>query len=106
MSYGVNLLDVFPCSVSGYVGQPCCWDHSDRKLGLAVCSLQFGRASAPIMPQFVHTMLRPNDRTSMSSGSSSTLKVTSWWQLWHSTFSPRTPIARILPSVIGGPLVA
>jgi hypothetical protein len=33
----------------------------------------------------------------------SALRIASWWHRWHDTSSDRTPLARMLPSVIGGP---
>jgi hypothetical protein len=44
-------------------------------LSRAGCSRQFGRASAPMMPQFVHTMRGPNDGTGMSLGQLSALST-------------------------------
>jgi hypothetical protein len=40
---------------------------------------QFGRASAPIMPQAVHAMRGTNPAKGMWSGQRSTLSTTSWW---------------------------
>jgi hypothetical protein len=65
------------------------------------CSCQCGRASAPMMPQFVHTMRGPNVGTGTWSGQRSALRIVLWWHCQHVTSSDRTPLARMLPSVIG-----
>jgi hypothetical protein len=69
------------------------------------CFRQFGRASTPRMPQRVHTMRGPNVGTGTSSGQLSALSTASRWHGWHDTAIDRTPLARMLPSVIGGPLM-
>jgi hypothetical protein len=71
--------------------------------GPAGCSCQFGRASAPMMPQRVHTMRGPNDGTGTSSDHGSALRVARWWHSQQHTSSDRTPLARMLSRVIGGP---
>jgi hypothetical protein len=65
------------------------------------CSFQFGRASAPMMPQPVQTMRGPKAGTATSSGQRSALSTAWWWQFQHDTSSDRTPRSRMLPSVIG-----
>jgi hypothetical protein len=57
----------------------------------------FGRASAPTMPQRVHTMRGPNVGTAMWSGQRSALSTASWWHCHQDTASDRTPLARMLP---------
>jgi hypothetical protein len=42
-------------------------------------SCQFGRESAPMMPQRVQTMRGPNDGTGTSSLKRSTFSTASWW---------------------------
>jgi hypothetical protein len=42
------------------------------------CSCQFGRASAPMMPQRVHTIRGPNVGTGTSSDHGSALRITQW----------------------------
>jgi hypothetical protein len=44
-----------------------CHGPMPAPLSRAGCSRQFGRASAPMIPQRVHTMRGPNDGTGMSS---------------------------------------
>jgi hypothetical protein len=44
------------------------------------CSFQFGRASAPMIPQPVHTIRAPKAGTAMSSGQRSALSTASRWQ--------------------------
>jgi hypothetical protein len=56
-----------------------------------------------MMPHRVHTMRGPNVRTVTWSGQQSALRIASWWQFQHDTSSERTPLARMLPSVMGGP---
>jgi hypothetical protein len=53
------------------------------------------------MPQRVHTMRGPIVGTGTSSSQLSALSTASWWHRWHDTASDRTPLARMLPSVIG-----
>jgi hypothetical protein len=65
------------------------------------CSRQFGRASAPMIPQRVHTMRGPNDGTGTSLGQASALMIARWWHCQQDTSSDRTPFARMLLSVIG-----
>jgi hypothetical protein len=65
------------------------------------CSCQCGRASAPMIPQFVHTIRGPNDGTGTSSDHGSALRIVLWWHTQQHTSSDRTPLARMLPSVIG-----
>jgi hypothetical protein len=64
-------------------------------LSRAGCSRQFGRASAPMMPQRVHTMRGPNDGTGMSSDHGSAR----WWHCQQHTSIDRTPLARMLPRI-------
>jgi hypothetical protein len=64
-------------------------------------SRQFGRASAPIMPHLVHTMRGPNMGTGTLSGHRPAHRMARWWHCQHDTSSDRTPLARMLPSVIG-----
>jgi hypothetical protein len=64
-------------------------------------SLQRGRASAPMIPQPVHTIRGPKAGTATSSGQRSALSNAWWWQFQHDTSSDRTPSSRMLPSVIG-----
>jgi hypothetical protein len=71
------------------------------RLARAGCSRQFGRASPPIIPHFVHTMRGPNVGTGTSSGQRSALSTAWWWHTQQHTSSDRTPLARMLPSVIG-----
>jgi hypothetical protein len=66
-------------------------------------SRQYGRASAPMIPQRLHTMRGPNVGTGKSSGHGSALKIARWWHCQQHTSSDRTPLARMLPRVIGGP---
>jgi hypothetical protein len=66
-------------------------------------SFQFGRASAPTMPQTVQTMRGPKAGTATASPKASTFITASRWQSWQVTESERTPFARMLASVIGGP---
>jgi hypothetical protein len=71
------------------------------RLSRGGCSCQFGRASAPTIPQRVQTIGGPNTCTGISSGHGAALMVARWWQCQHVTSSDRTPFARMLPSVIG-----
>src|SRR5258708_5254398 len=64
-------------------------------------SVQFGRASAPTIPQPVHTMCGPKAGTGVASGQRSTLSTAPRWQTQQLTDNERTPWARMLPSVIG-----
>jgi hypothetical protein len=64
-------------------------------------SRQFGRTSAPMMPQRVHTIRGPNVGTGTSSDHWSALKIARWWHCQQYTSSDRTPFARMLPSVTG-----
>jgi hypothetical protein len=76
------------------------WAHRHRTpvwLSRVGCSHQFGRASAPTMPQRVHTMRGPNVGTAMWSGQRSALSTASWWHCHQDTASDRTPLARMLP---------
>jgi hypothetical protein len=54
-----------------------------------------------MIPHFVHTMRGPNVGTGVSSGHRSTLRMARWWHCQHDTASDRTPLSRMLPSVIG-----
>jgi hypothetical protein len=53
------------------------------------------------MPHRVHTMRGPNVGTGTSSGHGSALKIARWWHSQQHTSSDRTPLARMLPRVIG-----
>jgi hypothetical protein len=64
-------------------------------------SIQFGRASAPRLPHWLHRMRGPNEGTGTSSGHASTFTARSWPQWRQVTSSPRTPFWRMLPRVIG-----
>jgi hypothetical protein len=66
-------------------------------------SRQFGRASAPMIPQRVQTVRGPNVGTGTWSGHGSALRIARWWHSQHDRSSDRTPKARMLPRVIGGP---
>jgi hypothetical protein len=70
-------------------------------LSRAGCSRQFGRAS--MIPHRVQTMRGPNFGTGTWSGHGSAFKIARWWHSQQHTSSDRTPLARMLPSVIGGP---
>jgi hypothetical protein len=61
----------------------------------------FGGASAPTIPYRVHTMRGPKVGTGTSLGHASALMIARWWQFQHDTSSEHTPLARMLPSVIG-----
>src|SRR5580704_6669482 len=68
-----------------------------EQLGLA-------RASAPMIPHWVQTIRSLNAGIGTSSGHGSALSVARWWwHCQHDTSSDRTPLARMLPRVIGGP---
>jgi hypothetical protein len=54
-------------------------------LSRAGCSRQFGRASAPMIPQRVHTMRGPNDGTGTSSDHGSALRIARWWHCQQHT---------------------
>jgi hypothetical protein len=73
------------------------------RLSRRLCSCQFGRASAPMMPQPVQTMRGPKDGTGTSSGHVSTESNAERWHNRQLIDSERTPCARMLPSVIAGP---
>jgi hypothetical protein len=80
------------------------WAHRDCtpiRVSRGGCSCQFGRASAPMIPQFVHTIRGPDVRTGTSSDHGSALRIARWWHCQHDTSSDRTPLARMLASVIG-----
>jgi Protein of unknown function (DUF3631) len=64
-------------------------------------SLQFGRASAPTIPQLVHTILGINEGTVRAPGRWSTFMVLSWWHRWHLNASDRTRLSRICAMAIG-----
>jgi hypothetical protein len=51
----------------------------------------------------MNTMRGPNDGTGTLSGHGSALKIARWWHSEHDIASDRTPLARMLPRVIGGP---
>jgi hypothetical protein len=68
---------------------------------LSFCRRRFGRASAPMIPHLVHTMRGLNVGTGTWSGHASTFKTARWWHCQQDTKSERTPLARMLPSVIG-----
>ena len=72
-----------------------------RQLPLACISRQFGRTSAPTIPQTVQTMRRWNARTGTASTQRSAGSTASWWHSSHVTASERTPCERMFPSVIG-----
>jgi hypothetical protein len=48
-------------------------------------------------------MRGPNDGTGMSSDHRSALKIARWWHCQQHTSSERTPLARMLPRIIGLP---
>jgi hypothetical protein len=80
------------------------WSHRHGKplrLSRAGCSRQFGRASAPTIPHRVQTIRGPNVGTGTSSDHGSALKIARWWHCRHDTSSDRTPLLRMLRSVIG-----
>jgi hypothetical protein len=56
-----------------------------------------------MIPHRVHTMRGPNVGTGTWSGQGSALKIARWWHCQQHTSSDRTPLARMLPRVIGGP---
>jgi hypothetical protein len=88
------------------VGIETAWAHrhcTPVSVSRGGCSCQFGRASAPMIPQLVHTMRGPNIGTGVLSGHGWALSIARWWQSQHDTSSDRTPLARMLPSVIGSP---
>jgi hypothetical protein len=66
-------------------------------------SFQFGHTSPPMMPQQVQTMRRRKDGTGTVSANALTLITASWRQSSHLMDKERTPFARMLASVIGGP---
>jgi hypothetical protein len=68
------------------------------RLSRGGCSCQCGRASVPMIPQFVQTMRGPKDGTGTSSDHGSALRIARWWQIQQHTSSDRTPLARMLPS--------
>ena len=76
---------------------------SVRQFPFACISRQFGLASAPTIPQDVHTIRGRKVLTRMSSDQLSACTTASWWHGSHVTESDRTPSSRMLPSVIGGP---
>jgi hypothetical protein len=71
------------------------------RLSRGGCSCQCGRASAPTIPQFVHTIRGPKVGTGTSSDHRSALMIARWWHTQQHTSSDRTPFARMLPSVLG-----
>jgi hypothetical protein len=54
-----------------------------------------------MIPQRVHTIRGPNDGTGTSSDHESALMIAQWWHPQQHTSSDHTPLARMLPSVIG-----
>ena len=107
-----NVASVHPCGAGQELERPVLrgvppdlsWFHRHRtpvRLSRGGCSCQFGRASAPTMPQRVHTMRGPNVGTGTSSDHGSALMIARWWHCQHVTSSDRTPLARMLPRVIG-----
>jgi hypothetical protein len=56
-----------------------------------------------MIPQRVHTMRGPNVGTGTRSGHGSALRIARWWHSEQHTSSDRTPLARMLPRVVGGP---
>ena len=78
----------------------------DRVIGSYLfLSFQFGLASAPSWPHRWQRIRGPSDGTEISSFNPSMLTIASWRQftLEQLTSSDRTPLARMLPRVIGGP---
>jgi hypothetical protein len=71
------------------------------RLSRGGCSCQCSRAAAPMILQRVHTMRGPNVGTGTSSDHRSALKIARWWHAQQHTSSDRTPLARMLPRVIG-----
>jgi hypothetical protein len=55
----------------------------------------------PMIPQFMQTIRAPNDSTGTSSDHGSALRIVLWWHTQQHTSSDRTPLARMLPSVMG-----
>jgi hypothetical protein len=49
----------------------------------------------------MQTVLGPNVGTGTSSGHRSALMIARWWHTQQHTSSDRTPLARMLPSVMG-----
>jgi hypothetical protein len=79
---------------------------SDHPFGLTAIARHSGSraAAAPagaMIPQFVHTIRSPNVGTGTLSGHGSALRIVLWWHTPQQTSSERTPLARMLPSVIG-----
>jgi hypothetical protein len=73
---------------------------SAHRLCATLCSpSQFGRASAPTIPQPVQNHARP--RTTAGVGPTIRVQYGSWWHCQRDTASARTPLARMLQSVIG-----
>jgi hypothetical protein len=72
-------------------------------LSLGGRSCQFGRTSAPTIPQPVQTIRGPKDGTGTASPNLSTFMTALWWQSVQLTQSERTPCARMLRKSIGGP---
>src|SRR5271157_1156088 len=56
-----------------------------------------------MIPHRVQIMRGPNDGTGTSSDHGSALRIARWWHCQQHTSSDRTPLARMLPRVIGGP---
>jgi hypothetical protein len=54
-----------------------------------------------MIPQRVHTMRGPNVGNGTSSDHVSAFKIARWWHCQHDTSSDRTPLAHMLPRVIG-----
>jgi hypothetical protein len=76
---------------------PFSWAHrhcAPVRLSRAGCSRQFGRASAPTMPQRVHTIRGPNVGTGTSSGHGSALMIARWWHCQQDTSSERADAVR------------
>jgi hypothetical protein len=56
-----------------------------------------------MIPQRVQTMRGPNVGTGTWSGHGSALRIARWWHCQQDTSSDCTPLARMLPRVMGGP---
>jgi hypothetical protein len=67
-------------------GAALSWSHrhcTPLRLSRGGCSCQFGRASAPTMPQAVYTMRGPNVGAGTSSGQASALMIARWYPAAH-----------------------
>jgi hypothetical protein len=108
-----NISSVHPCGLPARFRARGAARRSGRGFVLSPPPLHAGQAlarrllapirprSAPTMPQRVHTMRGPNVGTGTSSDHGSALMIARWWHTQQHTSSDRTPLARMLPSVMG-----